>query len=54
MINITPDKVEDAQDMQELEFDESTEGEECEAAKYLDLTNERQEAIIEIIIEEEK
>ena len=34
--------------MQELEFDEEAEGEECESAKYLDLTNGRQEAIIEI------
>ena len=54
MINITPDKAEDAQDMQELEFGEATEGEECETAKYMDLTNEKQESIIETSSEEEK
>ena len=51
MINLTPGN---AWEVQELEFGEAVEGEDCEAAKRLGLTKSNQEMVIEISSEEEE
>ena len=51
MINTAPDNKEA---MQELEFDETMEGAECEEAKCLELKREHQAATIEIAATRER